>query len=101
MWDNPHCGQRRLFIEMAPRNEIVSASLLQRVSPLYSTFQPYICSTTLELSHVGGGNDVYTIKVLPLRRVHGLLATFTQNIGLLLSFRIRIRQKPNSDHEND
>jgi hypothetical protein len=40
------CGQRRLFIEMAPRNEIVSASLLQRVSPLYSTFQPYICSAT-------------------------------------------------------
>src|SRR5262249_9957695 len=25
---------------------IVSASLLQRVSPLYSTFQPYICSAT-------------------------------------------------------
>jgi hypothetical protein len=46
MCDNPHCGQLRLFIEMAPRNEIVSASLLQRVSPLYSTFQPYICSTT-------------------------------------------------------
>src|SRR5262245_46436511 len=48
MCDNPHCGQLRLFIEMAPRNEIVSASLLQRVSPLYSTFQPYVRSTTKE-----------------------------------------------------
>src|SRR5262245_4477257 len=50
MCDNPHCGQRRLFIEMAPRNEIVSASLLQSVSPLYSTFQPYIFSTTHEIA---------------------------------------------------
>ena len=30
----------------APRNKIFSASLLQRISPLYSTFQPYACCTT-------------------------------------------------------
>jgi hypothetical protein len=28
-----------LFIEVTPRNEIVSASLLQSVSPLYSGYQ--------------------------------------------------------------
>jgi hypothetical protein len=34
-------------IGAAPRIKIFSASLLQRASPLYSTFQPYICCTTL------------------------------------------------------
>ena len=53
MCDTPHCGQRRLFLEAAPRIKIFSASRLQRASPLYSTFQHYICCTTHETTTSG------------------------------------------------
>jgi hypothetical protein len=40
-------------MEAAPRIKIFSASLLQRASPLYSTFQPYICCTTEPIDYYG------------------------------------------------
>ena len=46
---------------MAPHNEIVSASLLQRVSPHYSTVQPYICSTTILGAIVAALDVIYEL----------------------------------------
>jgi len=75
---------------MAPRNEIVSASLLQRVSPLYSTFQPYICSTTdsgiesaelpdgsREEEKSGVGRRLITVNSVLAERLHGAYSFLT------------------------
>ena len=56
---------------MAPRNEIVSASLLQRVSPLYSTFQPYICSTTVKANPEEGLDA--------MAKAHSALVTYAKS----------------------
>ena len=103
MCDYPHCGQRGLFIEMAPRNEIVSASLLQRVSPLYSTFQPYICSATKDwISVFFVYFAVFAVLLLLLDRTspfgHDLFQSFlpfSASSQCLFESLYRLRQRQN------